>query len=61
VSILNKALVKKIAHQHGKRVSPGFLAQLEVHIHSRIEAACKQWNGGAKTLDRDVAAYVGIK
>lgn len=59
--LANHAAIKKLAHQNGKRVSAGFLAAVELAIHTRILAACKMHNGGRKTIDREVALYSGFK
>jgi hypothetical protein len=56
--LLNNAKVRRLAHEHGKRVSEEFLAQLEGWLRRKIEAACKVHNGGKKTLD---TSDVGIK
>ncbi len=42
----------------GKRAGRGFIAALDFYIAEKIEAACRTFNGGRKTLDREVAGLI---
>lgn len=53
--------VKKEAKLAGKRVGKDFISRLDAHVDSLVQKACKTYNGGRKTLDLEVAAYVGAK
>lgn len=43
---------------HGKRVSREFLEAMDRLVERKIRQACEQHNGGKKTLDASVAAYI---
>jgi len=58
--MINVAQVKKYIHAKGWRVTPSFLYLLNDTILAKLDRACLVHNGGSKTLDVDVAAYVGL-
>ncbi len=43
-----------------RRVGRDFLTMLDDFVHAKIESACQQHNGGKKTLDKHVAAFIGL-
>ena len=43
---------------HGKRVSKEFLYALDLLVERKLREACKEHNGGKKTLDASLAAYI---
>jgi hypothetical protein len=43
---------------HGKRVSKDFLEALDRLMERKIREACQEHNGGKKTLDASLAAYI---
>ena len=45
----------------GRRVGKDFLHALDAFIDHKLEVALRVQNGGKKTLDADVAVYIGIK
>jgi len=55
--ILKISEVRKIIRAHGKRVKPSALEALNRYTTERLEAACRQHNGGAKTIDEFVIAH----
>lgn len=55
---LRPSLVRRLAKANGKRVSKNFLYALDSFIERKILAACDEHNGGRKTLDAAVCAYV---
>lgn len=59
--IISAKAVKVLAKEHDRRVGKDFLSLLEAFVEGRIVAACRQHNGGKRTLDIHVATYVGIK
>jgi len=50
--------VRALAKENGKRLGAGFLNALDSHIQDIVDKACTVHNGGKKTLDATVAAYV---
>ncbi len=58
---LNVSNIKKLAKEQNKRVGKDFLNSLDVFIYEKILKACRVHNGGKKTLDSDVASYIGIQ
>jgi len=58
---IKPAGVRKYLKEKEKRVSPAFLYALEAFIQRKIDQAAAEHNGGKKTLDAEVAGYVGIK
>jgi hypothetical protein len=55
------SVVRKYLKEKERRVSPSFLYALDAFIQSKLDQAAKVHNGGKKTLDSEVAAFVGIK
>jgi hypothetical protein len=43
---------------HGKRVSKEFLHALDLLVERKLREACKEHNGGKKTLDASLAGYI---
>jgi len=58
--LISPGRVKTFLHSRGKRVSPEFLRQVNFFLEHKLEVACLVHNGGKKTLDREIAAYVGM-
>jgi hypothetical protein len=50
--------VRKFAKSHGKRVSAEFAMALDRYIENKVLISCKEHNGGKKTLDSAVAAFI---
>lgn len=50
--------VKSLVKSHGKRTSKEFLASLDRLIERKVREAVAEHNGGKKTLDASLAAYV---
>jgi len=50
--------VRQRCKELGRRMGRGFAAALDLYVAEKIEAACKQHNGGRITLDRELAALV---
>ena len=55
---IKSAAVRKLIKSHGKRTSAEFLTQLDRWLEAKIEDACKEHNGGKKTLDAALASYM---
>ena len=49
--------IRKIAKQHGKRVSADFIQALDRYVENKVILASQEHNGGKKTLDSGLAAY----
>ena len=60
MAIVSKKLVREIAKENNRRVSPAFITALETHVEELIKKACRVHNGGRTTLDAEVATWVGI-
>lgn len=58
IHYLKAATVRKLIKSHGKRVSSDFLASLDRYVEAKVADACKEHNGGKKTLDAALAAYM---
>jgi hypothetical protein len=57
---INKKAIKEIAKSHNKRVSKQFIEILDGFVTRKIEAACKVHNGSKKTIDEQVAGFIGL-
>ncbi|MBE0571968.1 MAG: hypothetical protein IH618_10530 [Ignavibacteriaceae bacterium] len=57
---LNQSQVRKLANKHNRRVGKDFLVMLDAMIERKVIQACKTHNGGKKTLDQDIAIYIGV-
>ena len=55
---LKPAAVKKLIKSHGKRTSKDFIEALDRYVERAVLRAVAEHNGGKKTIDADVAAYV---
>jgi hypothetical protein len=55
---IKSSAVRKFAKSHGKRVSVEFLSALDRYVENKVLIATKEHNGGKKTLDAAVAAYI---
>jgi len=55
---IKSAAVRKLAKSHGKRTANEFLLALDRFVQSKVEASCKEHNGGKKTLDIALAHYM---
>lgn len=49
---------KHVRLVYGKRMSKEFLLALDLFIERKLQQACHQHNGGKKTLDASLAAYI---
>lgn len=55
---IKPAAVKKLIKSHGKRTSKDFIEALDRYVERAVLRATAEHNGGKKTIDADVAAYV---
>jgi hypothetical protein len=55
---IKTATVRRFLKANGRRVSSEFLLFLDRHIETKLLLASKEHNGGKKTLDTAVAAYI---
>jgi hypothetical protein len=55
---IRPSIVRRLVKANGKRLSQAFLYALDSYIERKVIAACNEHNGGRKTLDASVAAYV---
>lgn len=55
---LNVSAVRKLVKGQGKRVSQDFLLALDRLVERKVLQATQEHNGGKKTLDSAVAAYI---
>ena len=55
---IKPAAVKKLIKSHGKRTSKDFIEALDRYVERAVLRAVAEHNGGKKTIDADVAAYV---
>ena len=55
---IKPATIRKLVKDHGKRTSADFLNALDRYIHDKVIQAVETHNGGKRTLDSGVAAYV---
>ena len=55
---IKAAAVRKLAKSLGKRTASEFLVALDRLVESKVEASCKEHNGGKKTLDAALAHYM---
>jgi len=58
---LNVKAIKTYVKEGGKRTGKSFINRLDDHVLVLLQRAIKEHNGGKKTLDTEIAAYVGIK
>jgi hypothetical protein len=59
---IKPSALRKLIKSHGKRVSADFLSSLDRWVETKVADACKEHNGGKKTLDSALAAYMlGIR
>lgn len=58
--LLNVTGIRKHCHLRGRRISADFMVVLHQHLIHKLNAACSVHNGGKKTLDASVAAFVGL-
>ena len=59
--LIKPAGIRRLAKEHGRRVSIHFLKQIELSVKSRVKACARAHNGGKKTLDESCAAINGFK
>ena len=55
---IKPASIKKLVKSHGKRTSKEFLESLDRLVERKVNQAIAEHNGGKKTLDSAVAAYI---
>lgn len=53
--------IKKYVHERDRRTSPSFLLALDAYVQTILDRAVKAHNGGKKTIDAEVAGFVGVK
>lgn len=58
---IKPSAVKKYIRENKKRVSPTFLVAVDRTVGKFLKEAVQVHNGGKKTLDVDIAAFVGMK
>ena len=61
LQFIRPAPIRKFAKENNRRIGKGFLYSLDNHISRLLSKAISTHNGGKKTLDASVAAFVGIK
>lgn len=57
--IKRKAILRYI-HLKDRRASASFLLRLDDHVQSKLDEACELHNGGKKTLDAFIAAFIKL-
>lgn len=57
MTYINVSNVKKLAKKAGKRVSKGYLLQLDIWIEQKIQSSCRLHNGGKATLTADLLGF----
>ncbi len=57
---IRSSAVRQYARERGRRVGRDFLTVLDDFVHAKIESGCDLHNGGRKTLNAHVAAFVGL-
>jgi hypothetical protein len=55
---IKPSTVRKFIKSHGKRTSKEFLEALDRYIEKKLLTGVAEHNGGKKTLDAAVAAYI---
>ncbi len=60
-SFLKMKTVKQFINQNGRHAGVGFMDAFERHVNRLLQSAVTTHNGGKKTLDESVAAYIGCK
>ncbi len=55
---IKSSSIRKFAKSHGKRVSADFLLSLDRYVENKILVCTKEHNGGKKTLDAGISAYI---
>ena len=55
---IKQSAIRKYAKSHGKRVSSEFLSALDRYLEQKVFDSAKEHNGGKKTLDVGLAAYM---
>ena len=55
---IKSTAVRKFLKSQGRRVSSEFLLFLDRHIETKLLLASKEHNGGKKTVDTSIAAYI---
>lgn len=59
LAYIKPSAVKRYAKTaHSKRISKEFLAALDKFVEEKVRAAAEVHNGGKKTIDASVAAFV---
>lgn len=61
MKFIKPSQVKRYIREHDRRVSAAFIQLLDDFVRSKIDEAVVQHNGGRRTLDAEVAAFVGIR
>ena len=59
--LIKPTAIKLIVKEKGKRTSKEFLKALNCHVNKLVNSAVTEHNGGKKTLDLEVAVFVGCK
>ena len=58
--LIKPSAVKAIAKKYSKRTGKDFLVMLNTHVHKKLAQAIAEHNGGKKTLDGEVGAFIGL-
>lgn len=54
---INATNVKKLAKLSGRRVSKGYLLQLDIWIEAKVQSSCRLHNGGKATLTAELLGF----
>lgn len=58
---INEYQIEEFCKKHGRRAGKDFKSHINGFIMERLKKAIEIKNGGKKTLDAEVAQYVGFK
>lgn len=57
---VKEAVIRRAVHREGRRCSREFVEMLDRHVAAKIASACRVHNGGRKTVDAEIGAYIGL-
>ena len=58
--LIKPSVIKKIVKLNHKRTSKAFLEMLNAFVLRKVIQAMNEHNGGKKTLDIEVGAFIGL-
>lgn len=58
---IRPSVARKYLKEKGRRVSPSFLYAFDAFLQRKFDQAASVHNGGKKTLDAEVAGFIGVK